>query len=623
MMRMMSHERISPSLSQKKVATISSSLAISKYNATRKRAQRLFHKILVMRQQERCIVTTVAGNHSGRRRSFRAPNESDIQVFSSILDDGDDRSAIVQDVEELAVRNTDWTRQYRGNATLLLKPRTVQQISHIMQHCQEQHLAVVPQGGRTGLVGGSVPVVAVAHHSDCCEQQIILSLERLNSIVHFDPHAGILSCQAGCVLQDLQTYCRGQLVGENVPSHLVPLDLGAKGSCQIGGNLSTNAGGPYYYRYGSLAANVVGIQVVLANGRILDLNYSTPNLKNNTGYKLHQLFIGAEGTLGIITAVALHCGARYPTSRQAALVACNSYPQVLQVLNQAKTTLSEILAALEWMDRAVVAMVAQQVSIPVVMLVDNNNDDDNGTKNDGDNDDDNLRGCYYPYYLLVETHGSSIEHDQAKMDTFLETCLERGYIADGVLAQDVQQVEHFWTIRELCNPATMATGYGYKYDLSLPVAEFADFIDEIQDHCRKHLNNSNHDVKKKKKLWNGNWGHILDGNIHFNITTPGHFECDETVRKCLEPFIFQTVLRRGGSISAEHGLGQQKNEYLNMVYDNRKNDKNNANAADGASNELHVMQSLKDLFDPTGILNPYKYLPSRIKSGQSVESDGK
>jgi FAD/FMN-containing dehydrogenase len=264
---------------------------------------------------------------------------------------------------------------------------------------------------------------------------------------------------------------------------------------------------------------------------------------------------------------------------------------VLQVLQQAKTTLSEILAALEWMDRAAVALVGKQVSIPVTMV----DDKDHVTKNDND------VNYYYPYYLLVETHGSSVEHDSAKMQTFLETCLERDYIADGVLAQDVKQVEHFWTIRELANPATMATGYGYKYDLSLPVAEFADFSQEVQDHCRKILHSSD-----AAKLWNGSWGHILDGNIHFNITTPGHFECNETVRACLEPFIFEAVLARGGSISAEHGLGQQKKEFLNMVYS-----QNNGN-------ELHVMQSLKALFDPSGILNPYKYLPSRIESDHSV-----
>jgi len=501
--------------------------------------------------QTRVFVTATACKSpivcNGLKRTlstFRSLTAQDRSVFDSMIEH------VTDDPQVLSQRNTEWTKHYQGNAKLVLQPETPEQISEILTYCQNERLAVVPQGGQTGLVGGGVATAGA---------EVILSLDRLNQIVAMDETTGILQCQAGCILQAVQTYAEER-------NYLVPIDLGAKGTCQIGGNLSTNAGGQYYYRYGSLAGNVLGLQVVLANGRILDLNYSRPSLKDNTGYKLHQLFLGAEGTLGVITAVALQC-ATYPTSQQTALLACETYDQVLQVLKLAKKHLSEILGALEFMDQIVVRLLLDKVSR--IHLV---------------NEDD---GDAHPYYLLVETHGSNIEHDQAKMENFITAALQEGLIINGFTAPNESARQQMWTIRESANPSFTAIAYGYKYDVSVPVVEWDDFITDLRQHLTQTL--------PSDTMWvQGNWGHILDGNIHWNLAIPGRHTLDPRVLEQVEQPLIQRVLERKGSISAEHGLGQSKNKFLPLVH---------------SEATLQTMRELKQMWDPNGILNPGKVLP--------------
>lgn len=291
-------------------------------------------------------------------------------------------------------------RRFRGRSKVLLRPRSTKEVSDILRYCHDRRIAVVPQGGNTGLVGGGVPV----------SDEVILSTRGLNRIEGFADQ-GILICEAGCVLQDLQDYAADR-------NHLVPVDLGAKGTCCIGGNVSTNAGGQYYYRYGSLHANVLGLEVVQADGQILDL--MSTNLKDNTGYDLKQLFVGAEGTLGVVTKVALRCP-RLPQARNAAFLACDSFDKVQQTLLLAKDHLGEVLAAFEYMDQSVLELVAKEKRIPVT------NDDGNGNRP-------------YPYSVLVETHGSNDEHDSIKMESFLESAMTKDFVVDGVVAQDRRQL---------------------------------------------------------------------------------------------------------------------------------------------------------------------------------------
>jgi len=405
----------------------------------------------------------------------------------------------------------------------------------------------VPVAGNTGLVGGSI-----------LASEVILSTRKLNKIQNLHATSDVLQYQAGCILQDLQEYVAAQ-------DCILPIDLGSKGSCCIGGNVATNAGGQYYYRYGSIAANLLGLQVVTADGRILDLNYTSSNLKDNAGYKIHQIFVGSEGTLGIITGVSLLCRPALH-SRQTALLACYTFSDVLNTMRIAKRKLGETLAAFEWMDGPIVELVGKMHSQPIPLL------------------EDDVDNKCYPHYILVETHGCETEHDEAKMEAFLETVTtdEFAAVTDGLLAQDLPQSQKFWNLRESANPSAAAAGYTYKYDVSLPGSRFDSFIDEMNERL------------DGLDVLNTNWGHILDGNLHFNVTTVGRFEVDDKVLNMLEPFLFEAIHQRQGSISAEHGLGQCKNRYLPMIHD---------------QGTLDAMRSLKSVFDPNGILNPGKLLP--------------
>jgi len=470
-----------------------------------------------------------------------SPSSQDAEHLFQCMDQRE--GSVVTDPQTVDPYNTDWNKQYKGTSTLLLRPKTTSEVSAILKYCNEKKIGIVPQGGNTGLVGGSVPIY----------DEVILSMKGLNEIEGLDEDTGILRSGAGCILQHLQEYTATR-------NFMVPVDLGAKGSCCIGGNVATNAGGQYFYRHGSLHANVLGLEVVLADGRILDL-ISSVNLKDNTGYDLKHLFIGAEGTLGVITRVALLCP-HLPPCRNSAFLACNTFEDVLTTLRLAKAVLGEVMSAFEYMDRTVLNMVAKGKELPLVQ---------------GD-------GSSYPFCVLVETQGSQQQHDMEKIETFLEQSTEQGCVVDGVLAQNLTQVHAMWEIRESCNPMVLSKGYIYKYDISLPVGDFQDFIAEMKGRIRDH-----------PTAQMVTWGHVADGNMHFNVVTPGSHELDEALKESIEPSIFESVVRRGGSVSAEHGLGQCKNNYLPMAK---------------GKIALQLMHSMKTSLDPNRILNPGKYLPS-------------
>jgi len=447
--------------------------------------------------------------------------------------------SLITDETALTKYNQDWTKKYQGDSSIVVRPQSTEEVSKILKYCNQKSIGVVPQAGSTGLCGGSVPI----------SNEIILSVECLNNIEYFDSMSGILGAQAGCILQDLQDYTATR-------DHLVPIDLGAKGTCQIGGNVSTNAGGSYYYRYGSLRGNVLGLEVVLANGEVLNLGYNPSHLKDNTGYDLKALFIGAEGTLGIVTKVAILCP-RLQKSKCAAFLACQNFEQVIKALEMAKSHLGEILAAFEFMDDEVLGVVKEKVPLPILEM--------------------------YPYCVLVETHGSDEEHDLAKIEKYLSSAMEEDIVLDGVLAQSLSQVQDFWKVRESCNPCVAEKGFVYKYDVSLPVHDFPLFVSEIR---------SNMPPERPVRVFN--YGHVIDGNLHCNIVELGNFERDHELSKTVEELVLDAVIRRRGSISAEHGLGQYKHIHLPKIRD---------------AATLSCMYATKQQFDPKGILNPGKYLP--------------
>jgi len=289
----------------------------------------------------------------------------DISYFESICPViSIDKGATEDDLEPF---NTDWMRKYRGKTRLVVKPKTTEDVSKILKHCNERKLAVVPQGGNTGLVGGSVPVF----------DEIVINMSSMNNIRSFDAVSGILTCDGGVILESADSYLREH-------DYIFPLDLGAKGSCHVGGNVACNAGGLRLLRYGSLHGTVLGVEAVLPDGTILD-DLSLLR-KNNTGYDLKQLFIGSEGTIGIITAISIVCPQR-PKAQNVALFGIESFEKVQETFVKTKQQLSEILSAFELMDANSQRIVGQVT----------------GKKHPLESKS--------PFYVLIETSGSNTEHD--------------------------------------------------------------------------------------------------------------------------------------------------------------------------------------------------------------------
>lgn len=283
--------------------------------------------------------------------------------------------------------------------------------------------------------------------------EIVLSLSRMKSILHFDDVSGIVTVESGIVLEEL-----GKWLEER--GFIVPLDLGSKGSCQIGGNVSTNAGGLRLIRYGSLHGNVVGLEVVCANGQVVDLQSTLR--KDNTGYDLKQLFIGAEGTLGVVTKVAL-ITPRKPLATNVGFIGLNDFNAVLECAQRARVQLSDILSAVEFLDRQSLDLVLQHIP---------------GTREPF--------AKAYSFYMLIETSGTNNDHDLEKLQAFLEEETEKGAIIDGAVAQDMSQQKAFWVMREQIAESLGKHGKVYKYDISVPLKSFYQVVEQMRKRLASH-----------------------------------------------------------------------------------------------------------------------------------------
>lgn len=441
---------------------------------------------------------------------------------------------------DLAGLNEDWMGKYHGSSKVALKPKTTEQVSKILAYCNDKSIAVVPQGGNTGLVGGSVPV----------HDEVILNMSRMNSVRSFDPVSGVLVVDAGAILQTIDEYLMER-------DHIFPLDLGAKGSCHVGGNVATNAGGIRFLRYGSLHGNILGLEVVLANGEVL--NTLSTLRKDNTGYDVKQLFIGSEGSLGVITGLSVLCPPR-PKSVNVVFVAVPSFEQCRATLTAAKQHLGEILSAFEFLDELafsrVLAVQHERARNPLPS------------------------GESSPFYVLFETHGSNQEHDKAKVNAFLEKLIEDGLITDGVVAQDETQAKALWFIRESVPESLGKSGKVYKYDISIPVAQMYDIVLDMKQRL-KHIPTAQV----------AGYGHLGDSNLHLNIFEPTYTA--ETLGM-VEPYVYEWTSAVGGSVSAEHGIGVMKPNHLHYSK---------------PQPAIALMKSIKATLDPKGILNPYKVVP--------------
>ncbi|CAK9437920.1 uncharacterized protein LODBEIA_P22980 [Lodderomyces beijingensis] len=478
-----------------------------------------------------------------RDSRYKTLEQSDLDYFHCILPE----TSIITDKDDLDFFNEDWMRKYKGQSQLVLKPKTTQQVSQILKYCNDHKLAVVPQGGNTGLVGGSNPVF----------DEVIISLSSMNQIRSFDETSGILKVDAGVILETAD-----QFLAEK--GYIFPLDLGAKGSCHIGGNVACNAGGLRLLRYGSLHGSVLGLEAVLPDGTVYDSMHSLR--KDNTGYDLKQLFIGSEGTLGIITGVSVLCPAR-PQASNVAFLAVKDYETVTKVFNECKKELSEILSAFEFMDLKSQILTQQHLGL----------------------DQHPIESGQYPFYVLIETSGSNKEHDDEKLETFLGGAMENGLVEDGIIAQDESQIQSLWSWRESIPESSTMNGGVYKYDVSIPLADLYGLVEA----CNAKLEDAglvDFTDSSKPVVSAIGYGHIGDGNLHLNVCVREYSQAIESV---LEPFVYQWIQQKRGSISAEHGLGFQKKNYIGYS----KNEQ-----------EIAMIKSIKNHFDPQAIMNPYKYV---------------
>ncbi|OCH96511.1 FAD-binding domain-containing protein [Obba rivulosa] len=476
--------------------------------------------------------------------------EHDLDYFRKILPP----SAIITTLppnpspeSELEPFNNDWMNKYHGKSTTVLKPRTTKEVSDIVKWCNDRHIGIVPQGGNTGLVGGSVPV----------KDELIISLANMSKVRSFDDVSGILVADAGCILQSLSDY----LAPHN---YVFPLDLGAKGSCQIGGNVSTNAGGLRLLRYGSLHGTVLGLEVVLPDGTVLD--QLTSLRKDNTGYDLKQLFIGSEGTLGIVTGVSI-LTAPAPQATNNVMLALPKFENVLPLFKEVKRQLSEILSAFEFIDRRVYDLAIKH-----------------GQGRALDAEETEGAECF----VLVETSGGNREHDEQKLNSLLESLMEADepLINTGVLATSPAQFASLWAIREGLTEAVSKEGKPYKYDISVPLQKFQEVVDITREHLR-----SEGLMREGAVRHVVGYGHVGDGNLHLNVVADAY---TPEVEAALEPFVYELVAKYNGSISAEHGIGVMKTHALHY----------SKNAV-----SIDWMKKIKQLFDPNGIINPGKVLP--------------
>ncbi|HEY5048172.1 MAG TPA: FAD-binding oxidoreductase [Rhizomicrobium sp.] len=447
-----------------------------------------------------------------------------------------------EDANEIAPHLVEWRGKYQGRTPLLLKPATTARISSILRICNETRTPVVPQGGNTGLVGGQIPL----------DGEILLSLERLNNIRDIDTAGMSATVEAGVVLARLQQ-------AADAAGAFFPLSLASEGSCTIGGNLSTNAGGVNVLRYGSARHLVLGLKVVLADGRVLDLLRSLH--KDNTGYDLKQLFIGAEGTLGIITAATLKLFPK-PVARETVFVAVNDPKAAIELLNRLQHATGGLVSAFELMPRLGLELVLARIPQTVDPLA-----------------------APSPWYVLVEATSAAAIGLKEAVESAIADAIRDGLASDAAVAGPAAQHAALWRLRESLSEAQKREGGSIKHDVSVPIAAIPEFL-------RRGMEAVAALVPGVRPVA---FGHLGDGNIHFNFSVPKGGDDGAFLARWSEVSraVHDLVHEFGGSISAEHGIGVQKRDELRRYK---------------SVAELDAMRALKRTLDPNNILNPGKIL---------------
>ncbi len=449
------------------------------------------------------------------------------------------QGAIKTAPEDVRPHVTEWRGVVEGKTAAVVQPASTDEVVAVLRHCFEHSIGVVPQGGNTGLCAGAVP--------DESGSQIVLSLSRMNRVRAIDPDDFSMVAEAGCVLADLQEAASD--VGR-----LFPLSLAAEGSCQIGGNIATNAGGINVLRYGTARSQVLGLEAVLADGTVLsDLRTLR---KNTAGYDLKQLFIGSEGTLGVITAASLKLYPR-PLDTQTAFVAIDDARQAVPLLAFLREALADRVQAFELMSAVVVEYVLRHID---------------GSRNPFD--------AMSPWSVLVEAAAS-----ESAVEAALMQALEAGMARHVVIAKNSAEARELWRLRHSISEAEKHEVPILKHDISVPVSRMAEFLDRT----RAELG----DIWPDATLVA--FGHVGDGNLHYNVALPKAWDearrADEGSR--ISRLIYEIAGELGGSFSAEHGIGRTKRDVLDAL---------------AAPASLELMRTLKRALDPRGILNPGKVI---------------
>ena len=457
-----------------------------------------------------------------------------------------DRLAVLEKLSELLGKDIqttenidssqlrDWSDEQGGTPLALVLPRNTQMVSEILKLCNEHHIAVVPQGGLTGLAGGAVPV----------EGCVLLSLRNMNRIEAINAQAGTMIVEAGVILQTIQEAARN--AGMNFA-----LDLGARGSCQIGGNISTNAGGNRVIRYGMTRDLVLGLEAVLADGTILSMMNEMP--KNNAALDMKHLFIGAEGTMGVVTRAVLRLRSGVGGAN-AAVVALENFDNALNLLNYAQKRLSGRVTAFEAMWGDYYKTAAKYARAPL----------EQG----------------YPLYVLMDMQGAEPDTEAELFQSVLEHALEEGWIADAAIAQSHREAEEFWTMRDAIAEIMTHEGPCIGFDVSVPQTQIGAAVDAIQAALEERYPGI-------QSLF---FGHVGDCNFHIDVTKYTDFEPKERI---IEDIVYDIIRSFKGSVSAEHGIGLHKKPWLHYSR---------------SEAELQVLKTLKAALDPHNILNPGKVL---------------
>jgi FAD/FMN-containing dehydrogenase len=442
---------------------------------------------------------------------------------------------VMTDADSALQFGRDWTRVYDPSPSAVVLPGSIAEVQDVVRLAAREHLAIVPSGGRTGLSAGAV----------ACAGELVLALDRLNHIEAFNPVDRTVRCGAGVITEQLQSYAAARDL-------FYPVDFASSGSSQIGGNISTNAGGIKVIRHGMTRDWVAGLKLVTGTGELLDLNRGL--IKNNAGYDLRQLVVGAEGTLGVVVEATMRL-ARPPQHLAVLVLGVPDMASIMSVLSTYQGGMQ--LSAFEFFSELALQKVVEHQGLQRPF--------ESST----------------PFYALLEFEAV----DSAAMDlamSLFEQCVEQGWVIDGVVSQSEAQAQALWRLREDISE-TISRWTPYKNDLSTVISRVPDFLAEVE--AVVNANYPDFEI-----VW---FGHIGDGNVHLNILKPDDLPMEEFQQRCGEVsnWVFDIVQRYGGSVSAEHGVGLLKKDYLQYSR---------------SETEIAIMKQIKRAFDPLGIMNPGK-----------------